>query len=350
MRAGLQHPEQGRLPLAADHGDRGRHSADVRVHGPAARHSRPLLLDVHHHVYRSRNMSTNHPRSAVTVLGLGPMGRALASTFLTAGVRTTVWNRTPGRDTELVARGAVSAATPEEAVTAAELVVVCVVNYDASDAVLRREEVAAALKGRTVISLTADSPERARDTAVWAAEHGIDYLDGAIMTPAPSIGTPAAVFLHSGPEELYRRHRPVLATLGGTHTHLGEDVGRAAAFDIALLDIFWTAMAGYVHALALAKAEGVTGRELAPFAQGIGAILPPLFAEFAEDFDSGSYSGAINPLTSAVSSMAHIVHTAESHGIESGVMRAAEGLVRRTIALGHGQDGVSRLAESLARD
>ncbi len=108
-------------------------------------------------------------------------------------------------------------------------------------------------------------------------------------------------------------------------------------------------MAGYVHALALAGAEGISGRELAPFAQGIGAILPPLFTEFAEDFDSGSYSGAVNPLTSAVSTMAHVVHTAESHGIESGVMRAAEGLVRRTVALGHGADGVSRLAEVLGR-
>ncbi|KJY34722.1 NAD(P)-binding domain-containing protein [Streptomyces sp. NRRL S-495] len=294
-------------------------------------------------------MPTNHTRPTVTVLGLGPMGRALAGAFTDAGVRTTVWNRTPGRDAALVARGAVSAATAAEAVAASELTVVCVVNYDASDAVLHREDVAAALKGRTVVNLTADSPDRARSTAAWAAEHGVEYLDGAIMTPAPSIGTPEAVFIHSGPADLYERSAPLLAALGGTHTHLGEEIGRAAGFDIALLDIFWTAMAGYVHALALAKAEGISGRELAPLAQGIGAILPPLFAEFAEDFDSGSYSGAINPLTSAVSTMAHVVHTAESHGIESGVMRAAEGLVRRTIALGHGEDGASRLAEVLGR-
>ncbi|MFD7414075.1 NAD(P)-dependent oxidoreductase [Kitasatospora purpeofusca] len=294
-------------------------------------------------------MPTNHPLPTVTVLGLGPMGRALAGAFVDAGVRTTVWNRTPGRDAALVARGAVSAATAEEAVAASALTVVCVVNYDASDAVLRRAEVEAALKGRAVVNLTADSPDRARSTAAWAAEHGVEYLDGAVMTPAPSIGTPAAVFLHSGPAELYGRFAPVLALLGGTHTHLGEEIGRAAGFDLALLDIFWTAMAGYVHALALAGAEGISGRELAPFAQGIGAILPPLFTEFAEDFDSGSYSGAVNPLTSAVSSMAHVVHTAESHGIESGVMRAAEGLVRRTVALGHGADGVSRLAEVLGR-
>ncbi|MDG9718689.1 NAD(P)-dependent oxidoreductase [Streptomyces sp. DH24] len=297
-------------------------------------------------------MHTQSPpgdQSAVTVLGLGPMGRALAGAFLDAGLRTTVWNRTPGRDRDLVARGARTAASAAEAVAAGPLTVVCVVNYDAADAVLRQDDVTAALKGRTVVNLSADTPDRARDTADWAARHGVRYLDGAIMTPTPTIGTPDAVFLHSGPAGLYAEHRPVLDALGGTHTHLGEEVGRAAAYDIALLDIFWTAMTGYAHALAVARAEGVTAGELAPFARGIGAILPPLFEEGARETDAGTFPGDGNPLTSAVSSMAHVVQVSESHGIDAGVMRAAEGLARRTIGLGHGADGFVRVAEVLGR-
>ncbi|MEV6395642.1 NAD(P)-binding domain-containing protein [Streptomyces sp. NPDC051907] len=294
-------------------------------------------------------MSTSSEQSAVTVLGLGPMGRSLAGAFLDAGLRTTVWNRTPGKDQDLVERGAVGARSAEEAVAASGLIVVCVVNYDASDAVLRRDAVAEALKGRTVVNLTADTPARARETADWAAAHGIRYLDGAIMTPTATIGTPHAVFIHSGPQELYQEHLPVLEALGGAHTHLGEDIGRAAAYDIALLDIFWTAMAGCVHALAVARAEGITARELAPFAKGIGAILPPAFEEAAEELDNGTFSGEGNPLTSAVSSMAHIVHTSEAHGIDAGVMRAAEGMARRAVGQGHGADGFIRIAEVLGR-
>ncbi|GHG22613.1 NAD(P)-dependent oxidoreductase [Streptomyces albogriseolus] len=294
-------------------------------------------------------MSMHLEQSAVTVLGLGPMGRALAGAFLEAGLRTTVWNRTPGRDRDLLARGASGARSAEEAVAASPLTVVCVVNYDAANAVLRRDAVAGALKGRTVVNLSADTPERARDLADWAAGHGVRYLDGAIMTPTTTIGTPAAVFLHAGPEDLYEEHRPVLDALGGTHTHLGEEIGRAAAYDIALLDIFWTAMAGYAHALAVARAEGITARELAPFAQGIGEILPPIFEQSAEETDRGSFPGDGNPLTSAVSSMAHIVHTSEAHGIDAGVMRAAEGMARRAIGRGHGADGFLRVAELLGR-
>ncbi|MGC4815306.1 NAD(P)-dependent oxidoreductase [Micromonospora sp. DT228] len=292
---------------------------------------------------------SSYSEKSVTVLGLGPMGRALAGAFVDAGLKTTVWNRTPGRGRNLVERGAVAARSAEEAVAASGLTVVCVVNYDASDAILRGDAVTDALKGRTVVNLTADTPGRARDTAQWAAGHGIGYLDGAIMTPITSIGTPAGFFLHSGPSDLYREHRQVLDALDGTHTHLGEEIGRAAAYDIALLDVFWTAMMGYAHALAVARAEGVTARELAPFAAGIGAILPPIFEQAAEEADSGSYSGEDNPITSAVSSMAHIVHVSEAHGIDAGVMRAAEGMARRVIGLGHGADGFTRVTEVLGR-
>ncbi|WBB57777.1 NAD(P)-binding domain-containing protein [Streptomyces sp. WMMC500] len=286
--------------------------------------------------------------SAVTVLGLGPMGRALAGTFVAAGVRTTVWNRTPGRDGELVERGALRAASAAEAVAASDLTVVCVVDYDAADAVLRRADVAAALKGRTVANLSADTPARARDAAAWAADHGVRYLDGAIMTPTTTIGTPDGVFLHSGPRDLYDAHLPVLSALGGTHTHLGEDHGRAAAYDVALLDIFWTAMAGCAHALAVARAEGVTPEELAPFAKGIGAILPGAIESMAAGVAAGDFSGADNPITSSASSMRHIVATSEEHGIDAGVMRAAAGQAQRVIGLGYGTDGFTRIAELVA--
>ncbi len=47
--------------------------------------------------------------------------------------------------------------------------------------------------------------------------------------------------------------------------------------------------------------------------------------------------------------MAHIVHASEAHGIDAGVMRAAEGLARRTIGLGHDAEGFTRIAEVLTR-
>ena len=297
------------------------------------------------HDSHDRDDSHDARKAAVTVLGMGPMGRALARAFRNHGHPTTVWNRTPGRADDLVAARAQQVDTVAEAVAASPLVIVCVLDYDALHAIV--ESASDALKGRTLLSLTAGSPERARATATWAAEHGIDYLDGSIMTPVPTIGTSAAVVLYSGPEAFYETHRPTLASLGGSAVHLGADPGWAAAYDVALLDLFWTSMSGLVHAFALARAENISARELAPFAQGIGSLLPDIIAGFAPALDQGEYAGDTSNVRSAAAAMDHIIHTARSHGLDTGVLTAAMALARQTIDAGHGDDGFHRLVETL---
>ncbi|MEU4407462.1 NAD(P)-binding domain-containing protein [Streptosporangium sp. NPDC023963] len=291
-------------------------------------------------------MTHDHP-TPVTVLGLGPMGRALAGAFLANGHPTTVWNRTAARAEDLVARGAIRADTAADAVAASPLTIACVIDYDAAQAIVG--PAAGALKGRTLVNLTADTPERARLMAAWAAERDIDYLDGAIMTPTPTIGGPAAVVLYSGPEEVHRTHRRALASLGGTSAYLGADPGRAAAHDVALLDLFWTSMSGLVHAFALAAAENIAARELAPLAKGIGALLPEIIDEFAENLDGGDHPGDESTILSAAAGMEHIIHAAQARGIDTGVLSAARAVALRAVDAGQGGDGFSRLAEVLGR-
>ncbi|NEE62006.1 NAD(P)-dependent oxidoreductase, partial [Streptomyces sp. SID8455] len=75
--------------------------------------------------------TTPAPPAPLTLLGLGAMGTALARTWLAAGHPLTVWNRSPGRSTELALRGARVAATAADAVAASPLVVTCLLD-DAS--------------------------------------------------------------------------------------------------------------------------------------------------------------------------------------------------------------------------
>jgi 3-hydroxyisobutyrate dehydrogenase-like beta-hydroxyacid dehydrogenase len=284
-------------------------------------------------------------RSPVTVLGLGPMGSALARAFLANGHPTTVWNRTASKAGALVADGAVRAQTVAEAAGASPLAIVCVIDYDAASAIL--DGAVDALQGRTVVNLTADSPARARAMAAWADEHGIDYLDGAIMTPTETIGGPTAVVLHSGPQAIFDAHRPALASLGGTVVHLGADPGRAAAHDVALLDMFWTAMSGIVHGFALAAEENIGATDLAPFARGIGELLPAIIDEFAQHIDAGHDPGDTSTLASAAAGMEHVIDAAAARGIDTTVLSAACLIAERAIEAGHGNDGFSRLAIDL---
>ncbi|MFJ2740554.1 NAD(P)-dependent oxidoreductase [Streptomyces sp. NPDC087440] len=286
------------------------------------------------------------PKLPVTVLGLGPMGQALARTFLAAGHPTTVWNRTASRADSLVAEGAVLAPSPADAAQASDLVVVCVLNYDAALDVLGQAQ--DALKGRTVVNLTADTPGRAREAAAWAEQHGITYLDGSILSPNTTIGTPHAVFLHSGPQEAYETHRTTLASLAGTATYLGEDPARSASYEVALLDLWWTSVSGLVHSIALARSQGVSATDLAPFAKNIGNLLTSVVDEFAAEADAGVHPGTDSDLNSAATALAHVAHASEEAGLDASVLRAAQAVADRAIAAGHGHENTLGMLATIA--
>ncbi|MGN9810125.1 NAD(P)-dependent oxidoreductase [Micromonospora sp. BQ11] len=287
-------------------------------------------------------------RTPVSVLGLGPMGRALARALLAAGHPVTVWNRTPARADPLVAEGARRGATVAETVRASPLAIVCVIDYAAARQTV--EPAVEALRGRALVNLTADTPQRARAMARWTTDHGIDYLDGAIMTPAPTIGGRDALVLYSGPEPVWQAQRRTLATLGGTATWLGPDPGRAAAHDVALLDVFWTAMSGVAHAFALAQAMGVAPADLAPYARGVVGLVPDLVDDVARRITADDHVADVSTVRSAVAGMSHVIETTETLGLDAALLRAAHARALRVVRAGHGDDDFSRLTQAYAAD
>lgn len=273
------------------------------------------------------------------------MGQALAGAFLGAGHPTTIWNRSATKGEELVARGAVRAASAEEAVLAGELVVVSVVDYDASKSVL--DPLTDVLQGRVLANLTSYPPERAREAAAWAERHGISYLDGAVMVPTPLIGRPEGLILYSGPRDAFASYESALTALSGQAAYLGGDHQLAAVFDLAMLDYFYGSMAGMVHAFALGREYGVAAKDLAPFLHTIGAIMPAITDGSAVTVDSGQYDGSQANLAMMTASVDHLLHMSRTLGLDSGVLAAIKSVADRAIAKGHGADDWAATIEAL---
>jgi 3-hydroxyisobutyrate dehydrogenase-like beta-hydroxyacid dehydrogenase len=290
----------------------------------------------------------------VTVIGLGPMGRAMAAAFLAAGHPTTVWNRTAGKAGELLDKGATSADGPLAALDASDVAIICVVDADAVDAVLDRalaESDGRRLPAITLVNLTSEGPGRTRELATRAEKLGLDYLDGSIMTPAAAIGTDGTRILYSGPADLFDRHRAALAALGGTALHLGADPGRAASFDVALLNLFWNSVTGLMHSFALAARHHVPATALAPHAEQMAQLVTNLVPGLAADIDAGRFSGAdSSSLTSVAASLQHIVHALEEAEVSSALTLAAKQAIDTAVSAGHGADSPARLAEFLSRE
>ncbi|MBB5850008.1 NAD(P)-dependent oxidoreductase [Amycolatopsis umgeniensis] len=275
--------------------------------------------------------------TTVTVLGLGPMGHALAAAFTAADHPTTVWNRTPGKETSL---DVTVAATAAQAIAASPLTVVCVRDHRAAQSILDTD----ALKGRTLVNVTGGSPRQAREMASWAADHGIGYLDGVIVATTDAIGGPEATLFYSGPADVYEKHRGTLAALGENAHHLGEDPGRAAAFDASLQDMLWTSMSGVIHMFALAKAESIGAATIAGHAKAMLGFFPDMIDLLAAQVAADHYPGDAGTLESTAATMDHILDAIRERNLDNGVLTAARTQVRQAIDAGHGSEGFGRLA------
>ncbi|WP_063035131.1 NAD(P)-dependent oxidoreductase [Nocardia grenadensis] len=285
-------------------------------------------------------------RTPVAVLGLGSMGSAIAQTFLTAGHPTVVWNRTGAKAGALVEFGAIRASSAVAAVADAPLVVVSLLDDDAVGAALR--DAGPRLRGRVLVNLTSTTPEQSRRRAEWAGHHGAEYVDGAVMAVPQGIGTQDALLLYSGSESGYRTAEPVLRTLAGQGTYLGADPGRAAAFDAALVSVFWLSFFGVSLGLALAAAEGIEGSELVPFTPAVVSLLPDMAAQTAAQVEAGHYPGDDTSISSAYTAFTTLRDVIARHGIDTGVLDATGEVFRRALAAGHGAEGLARLVPVLA--
>jgi 2-methyl-1-pyrroline reductase len=282
-------------------------------------------------------------RSPVTVVGLGMMGSALAGAFLSNGYPTTVWNRSAHKADALVAKGAVNAATVIDAVSASPLVVVCVRDYDVVREIL--DPAGDALSGRVLVNLTSGSSQEGRDTVLWAAERGAEYLDGAIMTTPPGIGQPETVILYGGPQAVFEAHEPTLRVLGGGITYLGADTGIPSLYDMAILDIMWTSLNGFLHALALVGTENIKATTFVPFANMLFAGMELFVPSYAQQVDEGRYLAEDSTLETHLSPIKRLIYESEARSIDVELPKYTKALVEEAIARGHAADSYARIIE-----
>lgn len=283
-------------------------------------------------------------KQPVTVIGLGPMGRAMVDAFLDNGHAVTVWNRTAGKADDLVARGAVRADTVRAALATNELVVLSLTDYAAMYDVLG--PATTALAGRVLVNLSSDTPHRARAAAQWVAEHGATQLTGGVLVPPPGIGKPGSSTFYSGPREAFETYRDTLETLTATD-YKGDDPGLAALYYQLNMDMFWTSMLSWLHTLALARANGITAKELLPYAKL--ALNVEYFLDFYTDrIDAGEHPGDVDRLAMAVASVEHVGHTARDSAVDPALPDAVLEIFRRGQAAGRGNDSFTSLIDILA--
>jgi 3-hydroxyisobutyrate dehydrogenase-like beta-hydroxyacid dehydrogenase len=194
----------------------------------------------------------------VAFLGLGIMGRPMASNLVKAGHEVSVWSRS-GKDVE----GARRAASPADAAQGAEVVWMCVSDTKAVESVLFGPEgVERSLAdGMTIVDSSTISPSATRQFAERVGARGVRYVDAPMTGSKVAAEAGSLIFMVGGDEVVIESLKPLFAAMGKVFFRMGEtSKGQAAklAMNLQIALIY----EGFAEGLTLATKLGVDVQSL----------------------------------------------------------------------------------------
>ena len=192
----------------------------------------------------------------VAFLGMGRMGLLMAAHVIDGDHDLTIWNRTPGKASELTSRGAHEAGTIAAAVAGADVVVMMLFGADSSREVLDALAGAAA-PGTLIIDATTTGPDAARELGAKASQAGLRYVDAPVAgSLAPARDGTLTIFVGGSAEDVSAA-QPYLELWGARILHIGP-VGSANALKVVVNMCLGLAMAGVGEALNLSEDLGLS--------------------------------------------------------------------------------------------
>ena len=159
----------------------------------------------------------------VAFIGMGTMGVGMATNILKAGHEIIVHNRTRQKEESLAAAGAQRAASPREAATNAEIIVICVSDTPDVEGIILGDEgvIYGAPQGSIVVDMSTISPAAARRMAEMLAEKGVGMLDAPVSGGSEGAHNGTLSIMVGGETAVFEKALPILETMGKTITHVG---------------------------------------------------------------------------------------------------------------------------------
>lgn len=196
----------------------------------------------------------------IAFLGLGIMGRPMASNLVKAGHEVTVWNRT-AKEVE----GARAAASPSEAASGAEVVWTCVSDTNAVESVLFGPQgvMEALSEGQVLVDSSTISPTATRKFAERVQTKGAQYVDAPVTGSKVGAENGTLIFIVGGEESAIEKLKPLFAATGKKFFRMGE-TGKGQAAKLVMNLQIAMIYEGFAEALTLATKLGVDAQTLIP--------------------------------------------------------------------------------------
>ncbi len=230
--------------------------------------------------------------TTVAFLGLGAMGRPMATRLVEAGFRVRVYNRSPRPAEALAELGAQACATPEECARSASVIITMLSDAGALETVLRGVFAAFAnARGNprpVLVDMSTIGRKAAIAVGLRADAGGLDFVDAPVSGSVRPARAGELLALVGGSHEAVARARPVLSVLCKSVLHAGA-VGQGQALKVVLNGIGAHHLVAFTSMLALGERAGIA-REVLLQAFTTGAFATPSYAGKRDKLAARDYS------------------------------------------------------------
>jgi 3-hydroxyisobutyrate dehydrogenase len=283
----------------------------------------------------------------VTVLGTGIMGSAMARNLVSAGLTTTVWDRSLAATGPLVDAGALVAASAADAVHDAQVVITMLPTADVVSSVIFDNGVAQALAqgavwaqmGTIGLSATTDTASR-----LGQLRPDVIFVDAPVSGSKGPAEAGQLLILASGPSAAAGIVGPVFSAIGRKTVWLGE-AGQGSRMKLAVNAYMSILIEGVAEALELAGRLGLDDAKLAEAIEG-GPLDAPIADAKLHKMERGDFAPEF-PLEWALKDVDLAIGAAGDD--ELPLLAALSRQWRAAVDAGHGRDDVSAARLALGR-
>ncbi len=156
-------------------------------------------------------------------VGLGIMGRPMASNLLAAGHKVHVYDLLPEPARELAAKGAVACSSSREVAQKSDIIFIMVQDTPDAEAVLfGKEGIAEGVRqGCVVVDMSSISPIATKEFATRLATLGVEMLDAPVSGGQVGAENASLSIMVGGKPEVFAQIKPYFQIMGKNIVHVG---------------------------------------------------------------------------------------------------------------------------------
>ncbi|XP_059438192.1 glyoxylate/succinic semialdehyde reductase 1 [Corylus avellana] len=282
----------------------------------------------------------------VGFLGLGIMGKAMATNLLRNGFKVTVWNRTLSKCDELVEHGASIGETPAAVAKKCKCIIAMLSDPSAAlsvvfdkDGVL--EEIC---HGKGYIDMSTVDADTSLKISEAIISKGGHFLEAPVSGSKKPAEDGQLVILAAGEKALYEEAILAFNVLGKKSFFLGQ-VGNGAKMKLVVNMIMGSMMNAFSEGLVLAGNSGLDPHTLLDVLD-LGAIANPMFKLKGPTMIQSSYSPAF-PLKHQQKDMRLALALGDENAVSMPVAAAANEAFKKARSLGLGDLDFSAVHETV---